>query len=82
MMDLEILGARPGVERAALVKGVRKALGPASDSFPEQEKTGDAQKLADRILAGNKVTLHLPPDLANEMAPRLGEAGLIVKLSE
>jgi hypothetical protein len=80
--DLEIIGARPGVERTALVKGIRRAMGPASDNFPEQEKMGDAQKLADRVLAGDKVTLRLPPDMANGMAHDLEEAGLIVKLSE
>jgi hypothetical protein len=78
MTDLEILGARPGVERDALVKGIRKAMGPASDDYPEPEKMGDAQKLADRILAGNKVALRLPPDLANELAHSLEKAGLVV----
>src|SRR5512135_559811 len=62
MVNLEILGARPGVERTALVSGIRKTLGPASAAFPEQEKLGRAQQLADRALAGNKVTLRLPPD--------------------
>ena len=82
MTDLEIVAARPGVEKAALVKGIRKALGPASDNYPEEEKMGDARKLADRVLAGNKVTLSLPPDVANELAHSLEEAGLVVKLSE
>ena len=82
MTDLDILGARPGMERAALVKGILKALGPPSDNYPEEEKTSDAQKLADRVLAGNKVTLRLHPDLSKELARSLGEAGLIVKLSE
>ena len=80
--DLEIIGARPGVERTALAQGIRKALGPASDVYPEPEKMGDAQKLADRVLAGDKVTLHLPADMAKEMAHGLEEAGLIVKLAE
>lgn len=82
MTELDILGARPGMERAALVKGILKALGPPSDNYREEEKAGDAQKLADRVLAGNKVTLRLHPDLAKELARSLGEAGLIVKLSE
>ncbi len=82
MVDLEVLGARPGVDRTALVKGTRKALGPSSAAFPEQEKMSDAQKLADRVLAGNKVTLRLPPDLANAMALALKEAGFIVRVSE
>jgi hypothetical protein len=80
--DLEIIGARPGVERTSLAQGIRKALGPASNIYPEQEKMGDAKKLADRVLAGDKVTLHLPADMANEMAHSLAEAGLIVKLAE
>jgi len=82
MVDLQILGARPGVDRAALVKGTRKALGPASAAFPEQEKMRYAEKLTDRVLAGDKVTLHLPPDLANSMARQLEEAGLIARVSE
>ena len=82
MVDLQILGARPRVERTALVTGTRKALGPASDAFPEQEKMGYAEKLTDRVLAGNKVTLRLPPDMADSMARQLDAAGLIVRVSE
>ena len=80
--DLDIVGVQPAVDRTALVKGIRKAMGPASDSYPEQEKMGDAVKLAERVLAGEKVTLHLPPDMAKGMARNLEAAGLIVKLSE
>ncbi len=79
---LDIVGARPGVEKTSLVKGIREAMGPASDSYPEPEKMSDAKKLADRVLAGDKVTLHLPPDMAKGMARNLEAAGLIVKLSE
>ena len=80
--DLEITGARPGVDKAALVQGIRKAMGPASNVYPEQEVMRDAQKLADLVLAGEKVTLRLPPDMAEDMANSLAEAGLIVRLTE
>ena len=80
--DIDIMGARPGIERTALVKGIRKAMGPPSGVYPEREKMSDAQKLADSALAGSKVTLHLPPDLAKSMAHDLEEAGLIVRFSE
>ena len=82
LSDIEITGARPGMERTGLVKGIRKAMGPASTVYPEREKMSDAQKLADCALAGSKVTLHLPPDMAKSMARNLEEAGLIVRLSE
>ena len=82
MAALEITGARPGVQQAALVKGIRQALGPASNAYPEQEKTSDAQKLTESVLAGNKVTLRLPPDMASSMAHQLEAAGLIVRLTE
>jgi hypothetical protein len=82
MVDLQILGARPGSERTALVKGTRKALGPASAAFPEQEKMRYAEKLTDRVLAGDKVTLHLPADMASSMARQLEEAGLIARVSK
>jgi hypothetical protein len=80
--DIEITGARPEVDRTALVKGIRKAMGPPSSVYPEREKMSDAQKLADSALAGSKVTLHLPPDMAKSMAHNLEEAGLIVRLTE
>jgi hypothetical protein len=82
VVDIEIMGARPGMERTALVNGIRKAMGPASTVYPEREKMSDAQKLADSALAGSKVTLHLPPDMAKTMAHNLEEAGLVVRLSE
>jgi hypothetical protein len=80
--DIEIMGARLGMERTVLVKGIRKAMGPASTVYPEREKMSDAQKLADCALAGNKITLHLPPDMAKSMAHNLEETGLVVRLSE
>ena len=80
--DLDILGAKPGVERDAVVKGIRKALGPSTNAYPEPEMQGDAQRLADQALAGTKTTLHLPPDMARDMARSLQEAGLIARLSE
>jgi hypothetical protein len=82
MASLEIVGAKPGSERTALAKGIRQAMGPASAAYPEPEIMSDAQKLADCALAGDKVPLRVPRDLAKGMARKLEEAGLIVKLSE
>ena len=80
--NLEIVGAQPRMERTALAKGIRKAMGPASNAYPEQEVMRDAQKLADCALAGDKVTLRVPRDLAKGMAHKLEEAGLVVRSSE
>jgi hypothetical protein len=82
MTNIEIVGARPGLERTALGMGIRKAMGPASTDYPEQDVMRDAQKLADRALAGDKLTLRVPRDLANGMAHKLEAAGLIVRVSE
>jgi hypothetical protein len=82
MTNLEIVGAQPGMERTALAKGIRKTMGPASNVYPEQEVMRDAQKLADCALAGDKVTLRVPRDLAKGMAHKLEEAGLAVRSSE
>jgi hypothetical protein len=82
MASLDIVGAKPGFERTALVQGIRKAMGASSNAYPEQDMMSDAQKLADLILAGEKVTLRVPRDLAQGMAHKLEEAGLIVRLPE
>jgi hypothetical protein len=79
---LDVVGAKPGMERTALAQGIRKAMGPASTAHPEQVLMRDAQNLADCALAGDKVTLHVPRNLAGGMAHKLEEAGLIVRLSE
>jgi hypothetical protein len=79
---LDIVSAQPGVERTALVKGIRNALGASSAAYPEQAMMSDAQKLADCALARDKVTLQVPRDLAGGMARKLEAAGLIVRLSE
>lgn len=82
MASLDIVGAKPGFERTALAKGIRKAMGASSNAYSEQDMMSDAQKLADCALAGDKVTLNVPRDLAQGMAHKLEEAGLIVRLSE
>jgi len=81
-VELQIVGARPGVPRAALVKGIKNALGPPSPAYSERDQMSDALKLVDRVLAGEKVTLSLPPDMAKSMARSLEQAGLIVHLPE
>ena len=82
MADLEIVGAQPGLERTALAMGIRKTMGPSSNVYPEQEAMRDAQKLADCALAGDRVTVRVPRDLANGMVHKLEAAGLIVRLPE
>lgn len=82
LASIEIVGVQPGMEKSALVKGIRKTMGPASNVYPEPEMMRDAQKLADCAQAGDKVTLHVPRDFAKEMAHKLEEAGLIVRLPE
>jgi hypothetical protein len=57
-------------------------MGPASTVYPEQDVMNDAQKLADCALAGDKVTLRVPRDLANGMVHKLEATGLVVKLAE
>jgi len=82
MVDLEITGAKPGLQEMALAAGIRKGMGPSSNVYPEPEMMRDAHKLANLVLARQKATLRLPRDLANSMAHDLEQAGLIVKLSE
>jgi len=80
--DLQIMGYRSGVTKVALVKGIKVALGPPSPAYPEQAQMSDAVKLADRVVAGEKVTLTLPADMAKEITRSLERAGLIIRLSE
>ena len=70
------------MEKSALVKGIRKTMGAASNVYPEPEMMRDAQKLVDCAQAGDKVTLHVPANMAKEMTHKLEAAGLIVKVPE
>jgi hypothetical protein len=79
---LDIVGAQPGLANIVLLKGIRKAMGPSSDTYPEEDMMRDARKLADCALAGEKITLRVPRDMASELAHKLEQAGLIVRSSE